>query len=100
MGFSAIAIACVTLGLGLPRHHLLHASFAAMGTAAIIAHLIYLSPYSFNLVFFSSKLSTGIGWPEFWLSIGFFGLLGSAGALCLGAIYYILIPCLRFLGFR
>ncbi|MBD1937380.1 serine/threonine-protein kinase [Microcoleus sp. FACHB-68] len=100
MGFSAIAIACVTLGLGLPRHHLLHASFAAMGTAAIIANLIYLSPYSFNLVFFSSKLSTGIGWPEFWLSIGFFGLLGSAGALCLGAIYYILIPCLRFLGFR
>lgn len=94
--FAAIAIAFLTLGLGLPRPHLLHTAVTAIGTAALLATLVYLSPSLFFLNFFPT---TG-DWPHFFASTIFFGLLGSTSAFCLGASYYFLIPFLRFLGFR
>ena len=96
MAFSAIAIAALTLGLGLRGSLLLHASLAAMGTATLIAGLI--SPSSSS--FFLHLLPTAAGGIQLGDSIIFFALLGSTCAFCLGVSYYLLVPCLRFLGFR
>lgn len=96
MAFTAIAIATLTLGLGLRGPLLLHASLAAMGTATLVAGLI--SPSSSS--FFLHLLPTAAGGLPLGDSIIFFALLGSTCAFCLGVSYYLLIPCLRFLGFR
>ncbi|MBW4493178.1 MAG: serine/threonine protein kinase [Oscillatoria princeps RMCB-10] len=96
MAFTAIAIAALTLGLGLRGPLLLHASLAAIGTATLIAGLVSPSPSSF----FPHLLPTAAGGIQLADSIVFFALLGSACAFCLGVSYYLLVPCLRFLGFR
>jgi len=95
MAFSAIAIAALTLGLGLRGPLLLHASLAAIGTATFISRLI--SPSS--SIFFH-LLPTAAGGIQLADSVVFFALLGSTAAFCLGVSYYLLVPCLRFLGFR
>jgi hypothetical protein len=104
MGFSAIAIAAVALGLGLPKYHLLHASLAAMGTAALMAGLLDQLPISkafvADFLAVSTRFSGSAGWQEFWVIILFFGFLGCAGSFCLGMIHHIFIPFLRCLGFR
>ncbi len=100
MEFTAIAIAFVTLGLGLSRPHLLHAAVTALGSAAAIAGLISLKVFPFILEFLSLSQSANPSWPQFWASIVFFSILGSTSAFCLGGSYYLLVPFLRFLGLR
>ncbi|HEY9810886.1 MAG TPA: serine/threonine-protein kinase [Halomicronema sp.] len=100
MGFSAIGIASLTLGLGLPKHHLLLGSLAAMGTAVFMLVFLTLFPLELSFLFKSSALPGKLGWEAFVACLGFFAFLGSSGAFCLGWVYYVLIPVLRFLGFR
>ncbi len=96
MAFTAIAIAALTLGLGLRGPVLLHASLAAIGTATLVAGLLSPSPSSF----FPHLLPTAAGGIQVAESVVFFALLGSTCAFCLGVTYYLLVPFLRLLGFR
>lgn len=100
IAFGAIAIASLTLGMGLRSHHLIHALMAALGTAGVFTgvKLLNLLPETFfsSLSWSDSHLS----WPEFWGSIAFFGSLGGTIALCLGVSHYLIVPVLRWLGWR
>ncbi|MCT7973979.1 serine/threonine protein kinase [Laspinema olomoucense] len=98
VGFTAIAIASITLGLGLPKPQLFHATMSAIGTALVMAVFLYSSYFPLILDLFSA--TSGIGMPQFWDSIAFFALLGMTGSFCLGCSYYLLMPVLRLLGFR
>nr|WP_263012976.1 serine/threonine-protein kinase [Ancylothrix sp. D3o] len=100
MGFSAIGIALLTLGLGLPKHHLLLGSLAAMGTAVFVAVFLAVFPLELSFLFNSNAVAGKLGWQEFSACVIFFAFLGSSGTFCLGWVYYVLIPVLRFLGFR
>ncbi len=100
LGFSAIAISSLTLGLGLPRPHLLHAAVTGMGTATLLAGIVYKSSSPVVFDFFSAAIAKSAGWSALWESIAFFGLLGVTGGFCLGFSYYFLVPFLRLLGFR
>ncbi|MBK4729143.1 serine/threonine protein kinase [Oxynema sp. CENA135] len=96
--FSAIAIASVALGLGLPRYQLFHATVSAIGTATLL--MVGLYAFSAPAWFPFLTLTTAPGWPEFWESLVFFSLLGILGSFCLGVSYYLLVPLLRLLGWR
>jgi hypothetical protein len=106
--FSAIAIFLLTLALALPSHHLVHALIASLGTAAFIASLAALrigfTTHLWQLLTVSATPSTFFasspGWLEFWSCVAFFGLLGSALGFCLGISSYLVVPLLRFLGWR
>ncbi|MBO0348593.1 serine/threonine protein kinase [Phormidium pseudopriestleyi FRX01] len=98
VGFTAIAIASIVLGLGLPKPQLFHATMSAIGTAIVMAVFLYSSDFPLILDLFSA--TSGIGIPQFWDSIAFFALLGMTGSFCLGCSYYLLMPVLRLLGFR
>jgi hypothetical protein len=98
VGFSAIAIASIALGVGLPKPHLFHASISAIGSAFLVARLLYtVSPPA--LLHLLSD-ATDVGWLEFWESIAFFSALGIVGSFFLGVSYYLLVPVLKFLGWR
>ena len=106
--FSAIAIFLLTLALALPSHHLVHALIASLGTAAFIASLAALrigfTTHLWQLLTVSATPSaffvSSPGWLEFWSCVAFFGLLGSALGFCLGISSYLVVPLLRFLGWR
>ena len=80
------AVGPLTLGLGLPSHQLVHAVIAAAGTAGV---LTALQAYTF-IPTASAPL----------VSLGFFGILAVTTAFWLGVSYYIVVPFLRWLGWR
>nr|WP_199329240.1 serine/threonine-protein kinase [Coleofasciculus sp. FACHB-1120] len=80
----AVAVGPLTLGLGLPSHQLVHAVVAAAGTAGVFAGLGFFTLSAFDLL------------P----SLGFFSLLGVTIAFWLGVSYYLVVPFLRWLGWR
>lgn len=98
LGFLAVAVGPLTLGLGLPSHQLVHAFVAAGGTAGFFVSLAALAlPPDFLLHLFSfSQPSKQI----FLNCLGFFSLLGVTIAFWLGVSYYLVVPFLRWLGWR
>lgn len=96
---TATAVAPLVLGLGLPSHYLVHALVAAVGTGAIFASLASLNflPASVLLDLFSGSAAS---LPNFINSIAFFCLLGVTLGFWLGVSYYLLVPVLRWLGWR
>lgn len=90
-----ISISLLTLGLGLRTHYLAYAFIAAFGSANIVAGLIHLG-IKISLFHFSNPPN----WLELLQHIVFFGVIGILISLCLGLSYYIIIPCLRWLGWR
>jgi len=100
--FVAIAPTLLTLGLGLPSHHLLYALVAATSLTPFIAALVWLdAPFVAELwqIFTTTALasSTEIG---FWACLLFFCLLSLGLGGCLGISHYVFVPCLRWLGWR
>ncbi|MBV8883001.1 MAG: serine/threonine protein kinase [Chroococcidiopsidaceae cyanobacterium CP_BM_RX_35] len=96
LGLVAVAAALLTLGLGLPSHHLVHAVVTASGTTAVITVLINLNLFNSALFHLYPQPS----WLEFGLSIAFFGFMSVALSFWLGVSYYLVVPCLRRLGWR
>ena len=90
-----VAVCLLTLSLGLRSHHIVYAVFAAFGSAIAYAVLILLklAPPIFQ---FSSQP----GWSELQLPLIFFGSVGFFISLWLGVSYYLIVPGLRFLGWR
>jgi len=95
-GLIVVAVALLTLGLGLPSHHLVHTVVASAGTAAVFAGLVSLN--IFNAALFHLYLQPS--WLEFSVCIAFFGFVSVALSFWLGVSYYVVVPCLRFLGWR
>ncbi len=95
VGLILAAVSLLTLGLGLRSHHIVHAVIAAFGTAIPFAFLmsIGLSPTVFDL--FSST-----GWSDLTQKIIFFVCVGVFISFWLGVSYYLVVPGLKFLGWR
>jgi len=96
MGLSA---AVLTLGLGLPSHRWVSAMVVAAGTTGIFWGLSLDQTFPPEVLQFPS---VGIQpqWEEFWFGLGFIGLLGCATGLSLAVSHYLIVPILRWLGWR
>ncbi|MGJ5629259.1 serine/threonine protein kinase [Nostoc sp. CALU 1950] len=90
-----VAVSLLTLSLGLRSHHIVYAVFAAFGSAIAYAVLILLrlAPSIFQ---FTSQPA----WSELQLPLIFFGSVGFFISFWLGVSYYLIVPGLRFLGWR
>lgn len=90
-----VAVSLLTLSLRLRSHHIVYAVFAAFGSAIAYAVLILLrlAPPIFQ---FSSQPA----WSELYLPLIFFGSVGFFISFWLGVSYYLIVPGLRFLGWR
>lgn len=82
-----VSASLLTLGLGVRSHHLVYAFIAASGSATILVNLIT-----------SNWLQTVPNFSNILSSIGFFGLVSLLINFCLGISYYLIVPCLRRLG--
>jgi len=90
-----IAVFLLTLGLGLRSHHIVYAAIASGGTAIVFALLI-----SFG---FSPTAFLFHNTPNQWsllLTILFFSLAGLFVSFWLAVSHYLIVPGLRFLGWR
>ncbi|HLP90703.1 MAG TPA: serine/threonine-protein kinase [Nostocaceae cyanobacterium] len=90
-----ISIPILTLGLGLRSHYLAYACIAALGSAIIASGLIRL-----GLPAPIFHFSTQPAWFELLLPIAFFGFVGMLISFCLSVSYYVIVPWLRWLGWR
>jgi serine/threonine protein kinase len=90
-----VAVCLLTLSLGLRSHHIVYAVFAAFGSAIAYAAMILLrlAPPIF-------QLSSQPGWSELQLPLIFFGSVGIFISFWLAVTYYLIVPGLRFLGWR
>ncbi|MDY7021040.1 MAG: serine/threonine protein kinase, partial [Cyanobacteriota bacterium] len=96
IGFSA---AFLTLGLGLRSHRFVYTVAVAVGTAGIFWGLSLDQTFPLAMLQFPS-VGTQPQWQEFWLGLGFIGLLGCGIGLSLSASYYLIVPILRWLGWK
>jgi hypothetical protein len=96
---TAVAVAPLILGLGLPSHYFVHALVAATGTATVFSSLAWLNFLPLDvLVDIFSRSDASVS--DFINSVAFFCLLGVTQGFWLGVSYYILVPVLRWLGWR
>jgi serine/threonine protein kinase len=95
VGVILVAVFLFTLSLGFPSHHIVYAVVAAIGTASIFAGLIILGFSSATWQFSHQTLSFGLLVP-----IAFFSSVGVLMSFWLGVSYYLIVPGLRFLGWR
>lgn len=96
---TAIAVIPLVLGLGLPSHYLVHAAVAAAGTGMIFSGLVRLNILPLEVLVHIFSFSDG-SWLDFINTISFFSLLGITIGFWLGVSYYLLVPVLRWLGWR
>lgn len=96
---TTVAVFPLILGLGLPSHYLVHGLVAAGGTGIVFQGL-------FGLGWLPKEVITNIfaasntGAFDIVSSVSFFCLLGVTIAFWLGVSYYLLVPLLRWLGWR
>ncbi|HEY9649479.1 MAG TPA: serine/threonine-protein kinase [Coleofasciculaceae cyanobacterium] len=94
-----VGVAFLTLGLGLPSHYMVHALVAAFGTGTIFSGLVWLKVLpSEVLIDIFSRSDASLS--DFINTIAFFCLWGITVGFWLGISYYILVPVLRWLGWR
>ncbi|HYW20288.1 MAG TPA: protein kinase [Nodularia sp. (in: cyanobacteria)] len=90
-----IAVFLFTLSIGFRSHHLVHAVVAALGTAMIFAMLIVFGFPTTVFEFSVQPLWSGLSLP-----IAFFTLVSLLISFWLGVSYYLIVPGLRFFGWR
>jgi Protein kinase domain len=91
----AFAIGSLTVGMGLRSHQLVHALVVAVCSTGLF---LSLSSTKFpGSLFGILEDSNSI---QVWWAVAFFGLLGSAIGLCLGISHYLVVPLLRWLGWK
>jgi hypothetical protein len=96
----AFAIASLTVGMGLRSHQLVHALVVAVCSTGMFLFLNAWNIFPGSFLGILSLSNASFGWLQVWGSIVFFGLLGSAIGLCLGVSHYLVVPLLRWLGWR
>ncbi|MGB3535999.1 MAG: serine/threonine-protein kinase [Microcoleaceae cyanobacterium] len=94
-----LAVAILTLGLGLTSHKSVYVGVAAVGTVCLFNLFGNYQLIPHELLTFPT---VGIrpDWLEFWWNLGFIGLLGAMTGLWLGISHYLIVPLLRGLGWR
>ncbi|BAZ13020.1 serine/threonine protein kinase [Calothrix sp. NIES-4071] len=95
-GLILTAVSFLTLGLGLRSHHIVHAIISAFGTAltfALLINLGILSPSLFDFLLSKETLSLA---P----SVIFFSFLGIFNSFYLAISHYLVVPWLKFLGWK
>lgn len=90
-----VAVFLFTLSISFRSHHIVHALVAAFGTAMIFAILIV---FGFPTTVF--QFSDQPLWSALSLPIAFFSLVSLLISFWLGVSYYLIVPGLRFLGWR
>lgn len=96
----AFAIATLTIGMGLRSHQIVHALVVAVCATGLFLFLNALSIFPGSLFGILAPSYAVVGWLQVWGAIAFFGLLGSAIGLCLGVSHYLVVPLLRWLGWK
>ncbi|MBE9185540.1 serine/threonine protein kinase [Microcoleus sp. LEGE 07076] len=96
----AFAIASLTVGMGLRSHQLVHALVVAVCSTGMFLFLNAFNIFPGAFLRILSLSSEANFWLQVWGSVVFFGLLGSAIGLCLGVSHYLVVPVLRWLGWR
>ena len=99
VGACACAAYFLTVGLGLPRQHVLvYALVATAGTAGLFASFVnYLPADTVNSL---ADAFSKLGWSEPGISLAFFSILGVILGFWLSISHHILVPFLRLLGWR
>ncbi|MFN6559871.1 MAG: serine/threonine protein kinase [Nostoc sp. ChiSLP01] len=90
-----VGVCLLTLSFGLRSHHVVYAVFAAFGSAIGYATLILL-----NLAPPILEFSTQPSWAELYKPLILFGSVGLFLSFWLGVSFYLIVPGLRFLGWR
>lgn len=93
--FIGSAVAMFPLGLGLRSHLISYSLVGTLGTVFVFACLIILNSY-LNLL----PLDTLHPWQQLSYQIGFFTVLALVESFWLGVSHYIIVPALRWLGWR
>ncbi|MUG95812.1 protein kinase [Scytonema sp. UIC 10036] len=88
-------VSLLTLGLGLRSHHIVYAIIAAFGSAIVFAFLVMLG-FPTNIFNFSSSPTPA----EILLPVIFFSFMGALQSFWLGISHYLIVPGLRFLGWK
>lgn len=96
MGLIVVAVALITLGLGLPSHYWVHAVIASAGTTTVFASMVSLNLFPIPLFHLEPQPS----WLELGIYTTFFCFVSIALSFWLGVSYYLVVPFLRFLGWR
>ncbi|MBD2503229.1 bifunctional serine/threonine protein kinase/MFS transporter [Anabaena azotica] len=92
---TAIAVFLLSLSMGFRSHHIVYAIIGSLGTAIVVAILIFLG-FPPNILQISSRNL----WSDLSLPIAFFSSVGILMSFWLGISYYLVVPGLRFLGWR
>lgn len=101
VGGCAIAAYFLTVGLGLPRRHVLvYAIVAATGTAGLFASLVTLKLFPDGTISSLADAFGQLGWSEPGISFAFFSILGIILGFWLSVSHHIVVPFLRLLGWR
>jgi serine/threonine protein kinase len=96
MGLILISVSFLTLGLGMPSHHIVHAIISAFGTAltfVLLLNLGILSPNLFNFLLSQESFQLA---PK----VIFFCILGISNSFYLAISYYLVVPWLKVLGWK
>lgn len=96
IGLILVAVSLLILGLGLRSHHIIYAIVAAFGTAVPFIVLIKFGYFPKNLFLFNDIPQ----WFDLLAPLIFFVLVGMLLSFFLAITYYIIVPGLRFLGWR
>lgn len=95
LGVILVAVSLLTLSIGFRSHHIVHAIVAALGTAIVVAICIVLGFPTTVLQFSDPSLWSAITPP-----LIFFSLVAILMSFWLGVSYYLIVPALKFLGWR
>ncbi len=90
-----ISLPILTLGLGLRSHQIAYAVIAGLGSANLIAVFVRLG-LGLHLFHFSSQ-PQGL---NMFSPIAFFSLVSILISFSLSITHYLIVPCLRWLGWR
>ncbi|MBU7583627.1 MAG: protein kinase [Nostoc sp. TH1S01] len=91
----AVSIFLLSLSFGFRSHHIVYALVAALGTALIFAGLFVLG-FPATVFHFSPQPL----WSELGLPLALFALVAIFMSFWLGVSHYLIVPGLRFLGWR
>ncbi|CEJ46884.1 Serine/threonine protein kinase [Umezakia ovalisporum] len=89
------AVFLLTLTLDFRSHHIVYAVVAAFGTATIFA-MLFMFGFPTTVFQFSSQPL----WSALYLPMTFFSLVSLFMSFWLGVTYYLIVPGLRFMGWR
>ncbi|MBO1059003.1 MAG: serine/threonine protein kinase [Dolichospermum sp. JUN01] len=90
-----ISLPLLTLGLGLRTHQIAYAVVAGLGTANLIAIFARLG-LGLQLFHFTSSPTAF----DLFSPLGFFSLVSILVSFSLSISHYLIVPCLRWLGWR